>query len=200
LPIQPTIAVPRPAGSRVAGAVNFRHNGPLELIRKPERGKAMQASPIRFLSFIIAIAMFIVLAGGCANTQTTTAQAQPGAVSDPFENAVSGIGLEEAQRKADADDRLLIVFSTADWCGPCRQMKANTWTDPHVNQWVQRHALVYYLDVDEEGPLSDELEVRSIPTMIAFRNGEELDRITGNLGTDSFLNWLNGLDGQRAAR
>lgn len=143
-----------------------------------------------FLSISTLMLAFAVLTNGCASTPTSVDVA----ASDPFDQAVRNVGLEEANRQAKAEDRVLIVFGTADWCGPCQRMKANTWTDPRVNEWVHRHAVLYYLDVDEEGPLSDELEIQSIPHMIAFRNGEEIARTFGNRDAESFLDWLHALD------
>jgi len=135
----------------------------------------------------------LTLSCGCAAQQTA-------ASNEPFADAVSGMGLDEASRIADQRDRFLIVFGTADWCRPCQHMKANAWTDARIVRWMDRNAVLYYLDVDRERPLSDELEIHSMPQVIAYLDGEEVDRLVGMRHADSFLEWLNGLGGERVAR
>lgn len=130
---------------------------------------------------LIAAALFACLAVGCA--------APPSAL----DNAVRGVSLEDAQQQADADNRVLLVFGTADWCGWCVRMKEETWIDSEVRDWIAHNATILYLDTDEHPDVRDALEMQGIPHTIAFRNGEEIDRLVGFREPEDFLEWLSGL-------
>ncbi len=138
----------------------------------------------------ILAGMMLALVTGCATTETVTS-AEP--IDDPFRNAIRSGSLSEAQTQAEMDDRLLIVVGTADWCGPCRQMKADTWADRRVHNWTNRRALVYYLDIDEHRDIARSLEISSIPQIVVFRGDREIDRVVGYRAPDPFLEWLGEL-------
>jgi thiol-disulfide isomerase/thioredoxin len=145
-------------------------------------------SPRCMITFIIA-ATLTSLTGGCAVSGSYSER-----TADLFDNALREVGLEQAHQIAAAENRMLLVFGTANWCGPCRYMKATTWNNPRVLDWVEHHAVLYYLDLDVDRSMSAEVQVTAIPAVVAFRNGEELGRIVGAPGANRFLAWLNGLD------
>lgn len=148
---------------------------------------------VLIVTAICSVVMFLtVIVGGCAATQEAPVAA------DPFADAIRSGSLENATTRADEANRVLIVVGTADWCGPCQRMKADTWADTTVNDWVDQNALLYYLDIDQNRELSQALEIRSIPQIVAFRDGEELSRVTGYRGPEAFLEWLSSLDAQAA--
>lgn len=140
---------------------------------------------------LILSAFILLFAGGCTATQTT---------DEPLADALRDVSLDDAQRQADADDRVLLVFGTATWCGPCQQMKADTWAHPEVRDWVEENGLVYYLDVDEQDDLRRALEINAFPRTIAFSGGEEIARASGYHGPDEFLDWLHALPMGEIAR
>jgi thioredoxin 1 len=68
--------------------------------------------------------------------------------------------------------RVLVDF-TADWCGPCRALA------PLLERIAAEHAetlKVVKLDVDADEEIYNQFGVRTIPTLIAFQNGEEVGR------------------------
>jgi len=88
---------------------------------------------------------------------------------------------------ADFDERILgseqlaVVDFWADWCGPCHQMS------PHIGFLAEEYAgriVVAKLDVDENPTTPARYNILGIPTVIFFRNGEEVDRHTGVLTID----------------
>lgn len=75
--------------------------------------------------------------------------------------------------------RVLVDFY-ADWCGPC-QMMADT-----VDQLGRESdAAVVKVDVEALPQIANRYNVRSLPTFIAFANGEPSERLVGvhELGT-----------------
>ena len=65
----------------------------------------------------------------------------------------------------------------AAWCGPCRMLS------PIVDEVAEERTAVKVgkVNVDEQPDLAAEFGVMSIPTLIVFKNGEEIDRSVGAL-------------------
>lgn len=91
------------------------------------------------------------------------------------------------------EDRLLLVHFTAEWCAPCRHMEQTTWRDEQVVTWVREHAVVGQVDIDREPETARRYSVRAVPTILALRRGEEVDRFTGARPAQGMLEWLGGV-------
>ncbi len=69
-----------------------------------------------------------------------------------------------------------LVDFWADWCGPCRMIA------PLVEQLAEEmdgRLRVGKLDVDAHGPLAAAHGVMSIPTLLVFKDGKEVERLVG---------------------
>ena len=82
---------------------------------------------------------------------------------DTFEDEVLG------------SDKPVLVDFWATWCGPCRML------GPVVKQIAEENPdiKVCKVNVDDEGQLAMQFNVSSIPTVIAFRDGLEINRSVG---------------------
>ncbi len=81
----------------------------------------------------------------------------------------------------------VIVDFWAAWCGPCKMMT------PIFNQAAQELAGKYILikiNTEQEQQLSGQLGIRSIPTLMAFKNGKEANRMSGALQLPQLLQWI----------
>lgn len=83
---------------------------------------------------------------------------------------------ESFEREVVSADRVTLVCFTAEWCGPCRAL------GPVLNQIANEHmesVKVVKVDIDESPKTPTKLDIRSVPTMIVFRNGTEVARTVG---------------------
>lgn len=76
---------------------------------------------------------------------------------------------------------------------PARPMDRTSWIDPAVVAWIGQHAIAIQLDVDAEPAIAKQLEIRAMPTVIAFRDGIEFDRSVELKQPAELLSWLDGL-------
>lgn len=78
-----------------------------------------------------------------------------------------------------ADHDVVLVDFYADWCGPCKQL------EPIVERLAaETDAAVAKVDVDRRRQIAGQYQVRSMPTLILFADGEPADRVVGARGYD----------------
>ena len=83
---------------------------------------------------------------------------------------------EEFNNIIDSEEGVVLVDFWAEWCGPCRVLGPTLQTVSEDADDVT----VVKVNVDENSELSAEYSVRSIPTVIVFKNGEQVDKFVGN--------------------
>ncbi len=71
---------------------------------------------------------------------------------------------------------LLIVDFWADWCGPCHAIAPVL---ENVEKQYEGKVVIAKVNVDEEPELADSFNIRGIPNLIIFQNGEPVESITG---------------------
>lgn len=75
----------------------------------------------------------------------------------------------------NSDTPVLVDFF-ADWCGPCKMMAPIL---QEVKGQMGEGVKIFKIDVDRHQELSGKYGIRSIPTMILFKNGQMLWRHSG---------------------
>lgn len=70
---------------------------------------------------------------------------------------------------------LAVVDFFATWCGPCKSLEAT------LEDVAERHPLVFVanVEIDSNTELANRFNIMSVPTVILFRDGHEVDRIVG---------------------
>jgi thiol:disulfide interchange protein DsbD len=87
----------------------------------------------------------------------------------------------------------VIIDFYADWCAPCRELDEKTFSDPRVASVLAGFSR-FKVDQTRSNPVGDQAavdyRVMGMPTVIAFRDGRELFRITGFEPPEQFLERL----------
>ena len=84
-------------------------------------------------------------------------------------------------------DKVVLVDMWAEWCGPCKMM------EPVLEQIAEEYSdkiKVAKLNIDHNQDTPQKFNVMNIPTLILFRNGEEIARIVGALPKKQLLSKL----------
>ena len=81
---------------------------------------------------------------------------------------------------------VVVVDFWAPWCGPCRMVS------PIVDEIANERddIKVGKINVDEQGELSMQFRIVSIPTLIVMKNGEVANKAVGAMPKEEILNLL----------
>ncbi len=99
--------------------------------------------------------------------------------SDNFDEAVGG-------------EQPTLVDFWAEWCGPCRMIA------PAISELAAEFegvAVIGKLNVDEEPRIAEKFRVRSIPTLLFFKQGEVVGQVVGVQPKDKLAARLHELVG-----
>ncbi|MCA9151451.1 MAG: thioredoxin [Planctomycetales bacterium] len=118
---------------------------------------------------------------GC-NAQTSNSSSDPGT---HYAAAVDTNSFDALL--ASEPEKPILVDFWAEWCGPCKALAPDV--EAIAGEYREK-LTVAKVDIDESPELAQRYEVEYVPTLIIFRNGQELTRLVGPSGKQPIVNAL----------
>ena len=106
-------------------------------------------------------------------------------------NGVQHVNQDDFEAKVLKAAKPVLVDFYADWCGPCKM--AAPILDDLAGE--QSDVLIMKINVDENQAISQKYNVMSIPTVIVFNKGEEVDRQIGFAGRGGYEGMIEKVKG-----
>ncbi|MBM6499359.1 thioredoxin [Flavobacterium macrobrachii] len=86
--------------------------------------------------------------------------------------------------KLIANEKPILVDFFATWCGPCQTL---TPILKQVKDTLGERITIIKIDVDKNQELASKLQVRGVPTMMLYQNGNQLWRQSGVLSKEEII-------------
>lgn len=101
--------------------------------------------------------------------------------------AVKTLTIENFEQEVLQASSPVLVDFWASWCGPCRMLS------PVVDEVSEEAGgvMVGKVNIDEQQELASRYQVMTIPTLILFRNGQEVERSVGVVPKQKILDMLS---------
>jgi thiol-disulfide isomerase/thioredoxin len=96
----------------------------------------------------------------------------------------------DIQAKAKAENKHIFVDAYTTWCGPCKWMAANVFTDKSVGEFFNKNYVNFKLDMEKgEGiTFAQTYQVNAYPTLLFFNSmGEVVNKRIGGAPAEKFL-------------
>lgn len=92
---------------------------------------------------------------------------------------------ENFDKEITNSEGIALVDFWAPWCGPCKQQLPIV--EDLSKDEIANQAKIAKLNVDENPGLAQDFRIVSVPTLIIFKNGEAIQRLTGVHSKDQLI-------------
>ena len=117
----------------------------------------------------------------------------------PHETVPWKTDFRAAQAESQRTGKPMLLDFTADWCGPCQEMRRTTWSDHQVAKALEQYVAVQ-VDLDNNAELASRFAVNAIPYLVVLdANGHVLQTSEGLLSPEQFIGWLRSVPATRPA-
>jgi thioredoxin 1 len=151
---------------------------------------------MKYASSVIACALLVLASTGCSRssvfrsrhtaTQSEVVYTQSSSESSGSSNGAAMVNDVTFENEVSTAKVALVDFN-ARWCGPCRRM------GPVIDALASEmagEAKVMKCDIDESSQTADKFDVHSIPCLIVFKDGKEVERHYGVHTREEVKGWL----------
>jgi thioredoxin 1 len=99
---------------------------------------------------------------------------------------------DEFETEVIASKTPVLIDFWAEWCGPCRML---TPVLEQLSGEMEGKVKIVKMNIDENPETPSKLGVRGIPTMMLFKNGEQIAVKVGALPKNILKDWIDGAIG-----
>lgn len=87
------------------------------------------------------------------------------------------------------DNNMVVIDVWAQWCGPCKQLA------PIIEKVSQdfTDVLIGKLNIEDNPEIATEYQIKSIPTIMFFKNGEHINSHVGMIQESKLVSKINDL-------
>lgn len=112
----------------------------------------------------------------------------PAPTPEVFRNAA---GVDQAIARGTSESRPVLLFATADWCGPCQDFKRRVLADKEVSERIARDFVPTLLDLTQpNAEMSERFRIFGLPSTVVLWEGRMVARLEGNVPKDAYTSWL----------
>ncbi|MDQ3392616.1 MAG: DUF255 domain-containing protein [Bacteroidota bacterium] len=133
-------------------------------------------------------------------------------ISSENDDSISWLTIEQVEEKVKKEPRMIFVDVFTDWCGWCKRMDKDTFADPAVAAYVNKHFYAVKMNAEGKTPvtflgqtispaeLSRALGVSGYPTIVFIDpTFKSVQPISGYRGAKEFKDILMQLTGEKKA-
>lgn len=102
--------------------------------------------------------------------------------------SILNIGDSQFETEVLKSDKLVLLDFWAEWCGPCKALGPKL---EEIAGELGEKVKIVKINIDENKETAQKYGIRSIPTMILFKDGKDKEMLTGNLPKDDIVNKIN---------
>lgn len=153
----------------------------------PSQPAEVTAQPRRSLGSLIATIAIVAAAGLLMARMLIGGGTAPTPEFMPVTTNLASVTFES--------NKPIVAVVTADWCGPCQQLKRNALSDERIQDLLASKAQPVMIDGTsyEAAKLTlEQLRVRVFPSTIIVQDGQPIAMLEGAASADKYLAWLEG--------
>ncbi|HEX2582925.1 MAG TPA: thioredoxin [Chlamydiales bacterium] len=95
--------------------------------------------------------------------------------------------LTDSNFEKEIQHGVTLVDFHANWCGPCRMLAPVL---EEVAKEIKGKASIGKVDIDNEQKTAAQFQITSVPTMILFKDGKEVNRLIGLRNTEQIKSFI----------